>query len=60
MEANDFSHFLQDEVFHKDENWSDFEGEHVRVCSSRDEFPSQGNRVQPAGQLVEEIRMTWK
>lgn len=52
-------HLLQHNILHKDEDRSDLVGEHVGVGCGGQPLPSQRDDVQTAGELVEEVGVTW-
>ena len=60
-EPDDFPHFCQDGMLHKNEDRSDFVRKHVGVGSCRQPFSGHGDNVKTSGELVEESWMSyWK
>lgn len=58
VEADYLSHLLHDDGLHEDEDGSDLVGEHVGVGRGSEPLTRHRDQVQPAGQLVEEVRVT--
>lgn len=58
MEADDLPHLLHDDGLHEDEDGSDLVSKHVSVGRRSEPLTRHRDQVQPAGQLVEEVRVT--
>lgn len=59
LPADHVTHLLQNNILHQNEDRSDLVREHVGVGGCCQPLAGQGDDVQPARQLVEEVGVTW-